>query len=68
MGYSKLRIPKNCEHCGKSFEAKTIVTRFCSNACGHKADNARKKAATPFTEIPYPKSKLENSFMCQKQR
>ena len=45
MGYSKLKIPKTCEHCGKSFAAKTVTTRFCSNACGHKADNARKKAA-----------------------
>lgn len=44
MGYSKLKIPKVCEHCGKPFEAKTVTTRFCSNECGHKADNARKKA------------------------
>lgn len=40
-----MKIPKTCEHCGKSFAAKTVTTRFCSNACGHKADNARKKAA-----------------------
>jgi excisionase family DNA binding protein len=26
------------------FEAKTVITRFCSKDCGHKADNARKKA------------------------
>ena len=44
MGYSKLKIPKVCEHCGKQFEAKTVTTRFCSNKCGHKADKARKKA------------------------
>ncbi|GHT37275.1 hypothetical protein AGMMS49574_29890 [Bacteroidia bacterium] len=44
MGYSKLKIPKVCEHCGKQFEAKTVITRFCSKECGHKADNARKKA------------------------
>jgi excisionase family DNA binding protein len=44
MGYSKLKIPKICEHCGKPFEAKTVITRFCSADCGHKADNARKKA------------------------
>ena len=43
MGYSKLKIPKVCEYCGKSFEAKTVTTRFCSKECGHKADNARKK-------------------------
>lgn len=44
MGYSKLKIPKICEHCGKSFEAKTVTTRFCSRVCTNKADNARKKA------------------------
>jgi excisionase family DNA binding protein len=44
MGYSKLKIPKVCEHCGKPFEAKTVVTRFCSNACVNKAGNAKKKA------------------------
>jgi excisionase family DNA binding protein len=44
MGNSKLKIPKVCEHCGKPFEAKTVITRFCSKECGHKADNARKKA------------------------
>jgi excisionase family DNA binding protein len=45
MGNSKLKISKVCEHCGKLFEAKTVITRFCSKECGHKADNARKKAA-----------------------
>jgi len=44
MGISKLKIPKTCEHCGKQFEAKTVITRFCSKECGHKVDNARKKA------------------------
>ena len=44
MGYSKLKIPRVCEHCRKPFEAKTMITRFCSKACGHNANNARKKA------------------------
>ena len=44
MGVSKLKIPKVCEHCGKHFAAKTVTTRFCSKECGHKANNARKKA------------------------
>jgi excisionase family DNA binding protein len=39
-----LKIPKICEHCGKPFEARTVITRFCSKECGHKANNARKKA------------------------
>ncbi len=33
MGYSKLKIPKICEFCGNPFEAKTVVTRFCSREC-----------------------------------
>ena len=43
MGISKLKIPKTCECCGKTFEAKTVTTRFCSKACNHKAANDKKK-------------------------
>jgi excisionase family DNA binding protein len=45
MGASKLRLPKVCEHCGKAFEAKTVTTRFCSNACNHASLRNRKKQA-----------------------
>lgn len=45
MGYSKLKIPKVCEHCKKPFEAKTVLTRFCSRQCVNKADHARKMGA-----------------------
>jgi hypothetical protein len=44
MEYSKLKIPKICEYCGQPFEAKTVITCFCSKECGYKADKARKKA------------------------
>jgi DNA binding domain, excisionase family len=43
MGISKLKIPKNCECCGKQFEAKTVSTRFCSRACTNKAGNNKKR-------------------------
>lgn len=43
MGYSKLKIPKICEHCGKPFESKTVITRFCSSACNQKARRQQKK-------------------------
>lgn len=43
MGYSKLKIPRICEHCGKPFEAKTVTTRFCSRECTNKAGNEKKK-------------------------
>ncbi len=45
MGVSKLKIPKICEHCGKPFEAKTVITRFCSNVCINAAARQRKKQA-----------------------
>jgi excisionase family DNA binding protein len=45
MGVSKLKIPKVCEHCGKPFEAKTVITRFCSNACNNAFLRLRKKQA-----------------------
>lgn len=34
---SKMQIPKNCEHCGKSFIARTTTTRFCCNLCSKRA-------------------------------
>ena len=44
MGYSKLKIPKTCEYCNKTFEAKTVTTRFCSSSCIKKSIKERKKA------------------------
>jgi len=43
MGFSKLKIPKICEFCGKPFEAKTMVTRFCSTSCINKSGKERKR-------------------------
>jgi excisionase family DNA binding protein len=43
MGHSKLKIPKTCENCGKTFEAKTVITRFCSKVCANNSGNAKKK-------------------------
>jgi excisionase family DNA binding protein len=45
MGFSQLKIPKICEHCGKPFEAKTVITRFCGSTCANKAGKAQKKKA-----------------------
>ena len=45
MGFSKLKIPKICEQCGKAFEAKTVVTRFCSSTCANKSGKEKKKQA-----------------------
>ena len=43
MAASKLKIPKICEHCGKPFEAKTVITRFCSDACISAAKRKRNR-------------------------
>jgi excisionase family DNA binding protein len=45
MGLSKLKIPKVCEHCGKAFEAKTVITRYCSKNCSQNAKRKEKKQA-----------------------
>jgi hypothetical protein len=40
---SNIRVQKICKHCNKLFEAKTTVTKFCSNACSKKAYKAKKR-------------------------
>jgi DNA binding domain, excisionase family len=45
MGYSQLKIPKICEYCGNPFEAKTVVTRFCSSSCTNKSGKEKKRQA-----------------------
>ena len=38
-----MKLPKVCEHCGKAYEAKTVTTRFCSQACNSASIRLRKK-------------------------
>ena len=45
MGISKLKIPKICEQCEKPFEAKTVITRFCSHNCADKYGREKKLQA-----------------------
>jgi len=40
---SEIRIQRICEHCAKAFEAKTTVTRFCSDYCAKRAYKLRKR-------------------------
>ena len=58
MGFSNLKIPKLCEFCEKPFEAKTVVTRFCSKYCSEKLGKRQKQLAK---EIEAKKTVLENS-------
>lgn len=59
MGFSKLKIPRVCEHCSKPFEAKTVTSRFCSVSCNNKALKARKKLE---------KDKVEKDTLLQKYK
>jgi len=58
MGISKLKIPKICEQCGKSFEAKTVVTRFCSPICVNKSGKEKKRESK---DVERKQSILEQS-------
>ncbi|HEY5592635.1 MAG TPA: helix-turn-helix domain-containing protein [Paludibacter sp.] len=58
MGISKLKIPKICEQCGKPFEAKTVVTRFCSPICVNKSGKEKKREAK---DVERKQSILEQS-------
>ncbi|MEO7215481.1 helix-turn-helix domain-containing protein [Mucilaginibacter sp.] len=40
---SNIRINRICQHCGLEFEAKTTVTKYCSEICGKRNYKARKK-------------------------
>lgn len=43
MAFTKVLVPKVCEHCGKPFMAKTTTTHFCSKVCNQQNIKARKK-------------------------
>lgn len=40
---SNIRINRVCEQCGQTFEARTTVTRFCSDPCAKRAYKARQR-------------------------
>ncbi len=40
---TNIRVEKICDHCGKTFIAKTMVTRYCSHLCNSRAYKERKK-------------------------
>ena len=58
MGISKLKIPKICEQCGKPFEAKTVVTRFCGPICVNKSGKEKKRESE---DVERKQSILEQS-------
>jgi excisionase family DNA binding protein len=38
---SNIRITRVCQYCGSEFEAKTTVTKYCSEVCGKRHYKAR---------------------------
>ena len=62
MGFSKLKIPRVCEHCSKPFEAKTVITRFCSKSCANKSGKETKKQEKKQKEIESLLEKYSNKI------
>ena len=42
---SNIRVKRICEQCGNEFEARTTVTKTCSDTCAKRAYKARQRAA-----------------------
>jgi excisionase family DNA binding protein len=42
---SIIRVKRICEQCGNEFEARTTVTKTCSDTCAKRAYKARQRAA-----------------------
>lgn len=42
---SNIRVKRICEQCGNEFEARTTVTKTCSDNCAKRAYKARQRAA-----------------------
>lgn len=40
---SNIRVVRICQHCGSKFEAKTTVTKYCSDQCAKRAYKAKLK-------------------------
>ncbi len=41
---TNIRVKRICQHCAKTFEAKTTVTKYCDLKCASRAYKARLKA------------------------
>lgn len=65
---SNLQITKKCAHCGRSFVARTTVTRFCSTSCNGKAYKAQKRAPQTLPQPKRaPKGRRTLEELCQKE-
>lgn len=69
---SNLTFTKNCEYCGKEFEAKTLYTRYCSHTCNsrHYKVLKRQEKISKVLEVPkveFEKPTTENVLLSQKE-
>ena len=42
---TNIKVTRICTHCGKAFEARTTVTKTCSDTCAKQAYKARQRSA-----------------------
>ena len=56
---SNIEIPKICLNCGKSFIAKTTVTKFCDQKCAAKNYKKRKREEKVDEVSPLAVQKIE---------
>lgn len=59
---SNIIIKKSCEQCGKVFEAKTSVTRFCSLKCNNKNLKLRKRGVSNFQQQKVTRKKVNHTL------
>lgn len=57
---SNIRIPKNCEFCGKRFIAQQLKTRYCSHTCNsrHYKSLQREKKIEQVLSAPVPEASI----------
>lgn len=64
---SNIRLNKKCELCGKSFTAKTTVTKYCSDGCAKKAYKKKKRKEkiieSVMAESPAPSNTSNSSYL-----
>ena len=56
---TNIRVTRICTHCGKAFEARTTVTKTCSDACAKRAYKARQRSAKVETSDQQTKHIIE---------
>ena len=64
---SNIRIKKVCQHCDKTFIAKTTVTKFCSDDCAKRNYKKRQKDQKVTTAILETNESINEKHFQSKQ-